>query len=127
MTAIRSSNPITVDVALGARSYDIVIGRGLVTSLGERIAALKPGAKTAILTDETVAGLHLATVEQALAAANIPSSRVVVAAGEGSKSFATFERVCDSIIEARMERRDLVVALGGGVIGDLAGFAAASV
>ncbi len=127
MTAARTGNPITVEVALGARSYDIVIGRGLVATLGERIAALKPGAKTAILTDATVAGLHLAAVEAALTAANIPSSRVVVAAGEGSKSFSTFERVCDEFLALRLERGDLVIALGGGVIGDLAGFTASCI
>jgi len=127
MTATRIGHPITVDVSLGARSYDIVIGRGLAATLGERIAALKPGAKTAILTDETVAGLHLAAVEQALAAAKIPSSHVVVAAGEGSKSFSTFERVCDDFLALRLERGDLLIALGGGVIGDLAGFVASCI
>jgi hypothetical protein len=70
-----------VRVALGDRAYDIVIGRGLVTSLGLRAAALKPGAKAAIVTDDVVAPLHLAAAEAALAAAGIATSRVVVAAG----------------------------------------------
>jgi len=121
------AEPIVVKVALGARAYDIVIGRGLLTGLGERIAALRPGAKCAILTDATVAKHHLAATEAALKAAAVPSSAIVVPEGEGSKSFATFESVCEQIIAARIERSDLVVALGGGVIGDLAGFAAASV
>ena len=128
MTApLGARQPITVPVALGSRAYDIVIGRGLIASLGQRIAALRPGARTAIVTDKTVAAHHLAAAEASLQAAGIASSRVVVPAGEGSKSFGTFESVCEEIIAARIERGDLVVALGGGVIGDLAGFAAACV
>jgi len=128
MTApLRAREPITVPVALGSRTYDIVIGRGLLGSLGARIAKLRPGARTTIVTDETVAAHHLAAAEAALAAANVASSRIVVPAGEATKSFAHFENVCESIIAARIERGDLVVALGGGVIGDLAGFAAACI
>jgi len=127
MTALlRQSEPIVVPVALGVRAYDIIIGRGLLASLGERIKTLRPGARVAIVTDETVAAHHLAATETALEAASIGSARIVVPAGEGSKSYAIFEKVCEAIIAARVERNDLVVALGGGVIGDLAGFAAAS-
>ena len=79
------------------------------------------------MTDETVAAHHLAAAEAALKAAGIDSACIVVPPGEGSKSYATFEKVCEAIIAAHIERNDLVVALGGGVIGDLAGFAAASV
>ena len=128
MTApLRPGDPVIVKVALGDRAYDIVIGRGLLPSLGQRIAALKPGAKAAIVADEAVAKLHLAATEAALAAADIPAVNVSVAQGEGSKSFKTFERVCEELIDARIERGDIVVALGGGVVGDLAGFAAAVV
>jgi 3-dehydroquinate synthase len=128
MTApLRQAEPIKVAVALGARTYDIVIGRGLLASLGERIKALRPGAKVAIVTDATVAKHHLPAAEKALKAAGIESSAIVVPQGEGSKNFATFETVCEAIVAARIERGDLVVALGGGVIGDLAGYAAASV
>lgn len=128
MTApLRSGDPITVNVALGARGYDIVIGRGLLASLGTRIAALRPGAKVAIVTDENVARRHLHAAEAALAGANIASSRIVVPEGEGSKSMAVFETVCEELIAHRIERGDLIVALGGGVIGDLAGFAASAV
>jgi 3-dehydroquinate synthase len=116
-----------VHVALGDRAYDIVIGRGVIASLGARAAALKPGAKAAIVTDDRVAPLHLGAAEASLAAVGIASSRVIVDAGEGAKSFAGFERVCEALIAARIERGDLVVALGGGVVGDLAGFAAAAV
>jgi 3-dehydroquinate synthase len=128
MTApLRSGEPIVVPVALGARAYDIVIGRGLIGSLGTRIKALRPGAKVAIVTDENVAQKHLVTAEAALKSAGVESSAIVVPPGEGSKSYATFEKVCEAIIAARIERNDLIVALGGGVIGDLAGYAAASV
>jgi 3-dehydroquinate synthase len=128
MTApLRHSEPTVVKVALERRAYDIVIGRGLVAGLGERIKALRPGAKCAIVTDTTVAQKHLGAAEAALQAAGIASTAITVADGEGSKSYTTFESVCESIVAARIERGDLIVALGGGVIGDLAGFAAASV
>jgi 3-dehydroquinate synthase len=128
MTApLRASEPIIVPVALDERAYDIVIGRGLLSSLGKRIAKLRAGARTVIVTDETVASHHLAGAEAALASAGISSSRIAVPAGEGSKSFARFETVCEDIVAAKIERGDLAIALGGGVIGDLAGFAAACV
>jgi len=126
MTApLRSGDPITVGVSLGDRSYEIVIGRGLIASLGRKIVALRPGAKAAIVTDATVARHHLAAVEAALAAERIAATSIAVPEGEGSKSFAWLETVCEALIAARIERGDLVVALGGGVVGDLAGFAAA--
>ncbi len=127
MTALPRTDPTIVNVALGVRAYDIVIGRGQIATLGARAAALKPGARAAVVTDDTVARLHLEAVEAALAAAGITASRIVVPAGEASKSFACFEEVCETLIAARIERGDLVVALGGGVVGDLAGFAAATV
>jgi 3-dehydroquinate synthase len=128
MTApIRASEPIIVKVALGERSYDIVIGRGLLPSLGARIATLRPGARAAIVTDETVARHHLDACRAALAAAGIEGPAITVPPGEASKSWPSFQRVCEALIEARIERGDVVVALGGGVIGDLAGFAAAIV
>jgi len=128
MTApLRTSDPIVVKVALGERSYDIAIGRGQLGKLGHRIAALRPGARAAIVTDETVARHHRAATEAALAVAGISASCVTVPPGESSKSFPMLERVCEALISARVERADLVVALGGGVIGDLAGLAAALV
>jgi 3-dehydroquinate synthase len=128
MTApLRAADPSVVNVALGERSYDIIIGRGRLGSLGEKIAALRPGAKAAIVSDEIVARHHLAATEAALAAAGIGTTAVTVPAGESSKSFAMLERVCEALIAARIERADVVVALGGGVIGDLAGLAAALV
>jgi len=127
MTAPVRSDPTIAEVKLGARSYDIVIGRGVIASLGARIAALRPSAKTFIVTDENVARHVLPAAEAALVQAGVKSDRVVVPPGERSKSFAVLEQVCEAIIAARIERGDLVVALGGGVIGDLAGFAAAVV
>ncbi|MGB6891403.1 MAG: 3-dehydroquinate synthase [Xanthobacteraceae bacterium] len=127
MTATVRSDPTLVEVSLGARSYEIVIGRGIIAALGTRIAALRPGAKVFIVTDDNVARYVLEGAEAALTAAGVAAHRVIVPAGEASKSFAVFEQVCEAIIAARMERGDLVVALGGGVIGDLAGFAAAVV
>jgi 3-dehydroquinate synthase len=124
---LRQPDPIVVEVALGARSYDIVIGRAILPSLGRRIAALRPGARAAIVTDANVAGLHLVAAQSALALAGIGATVTTVPAGESSKSFGVFEQVCEALIEARIERGDLVVALGGGVVGDLAGFAAATV
>src|SRR5260370_11480305 len=90
------------------------------------MAALRPGAKAAIITDATVARHHLAATETALALCGIGATVVTVPAGESSKSFAVFEHVCEALVEARIERGDLVVALGGGVVGDLAGLAAAT-
>jgi 3-dehydroquinate synthase len=128
MTApLKARDPIAVPVALDNRAYDIVIGRGVMASLGSAIKTLRPGARTVIVTDENVARQHLAAAEAALNAAGIGSARILVAPGEGSKNIATFERVCEEIIGARIERGDLVIALGGGVIGDLAGFAASCV
>jgi 3-dehydroquinate synthase len=127
VTAPLRSDPTVVNVALGERTYDIVIGRNQIATLGTRAAALKPGARAAIVTDDIVARLHLEAAEASLAAAGVTASRIVVPAGEASKSFACFEEVCEALIAARIERGDLVVALGGGVVGDLAGFAAATV
>jgi 3-dehydroquinate synthase len=127
MTAPLRPDTATVRVALGDRGYDIVIGRGLVASLGTRLSALRPGAKVTIVSDENVAPVALDPVETALAASAIPSSRVIVPPGEGAKSFRIFDQVCEQVIAARIERGDLIIALGGGVIGDLAGFVASVV
>src|SRR6267142_7171851 len=126
MTApLKHSDPITVDVALGERAYDIVIGRDVLRSLGARVAALRPGVRTAIVTDRNVAKHWLEKTEASLSDAGIASSRIIVDEGEGSKTYAGLEQVSEALIEAKIERNDLVIALGGGVVGDLAGFAAA--
>jgi 3-dehydroquinate synthase len=123
----RPGSHTTVRVELAGRSYDIVIGRGLLAELGTRIRALRRGASAVIVTDEQVARHHLAATVSALETAGLRSARVMVPPGESSKSYAMFEQVCDRLLDARLERNDLVVALGGGVVGDLAGFAAAVV
>ena len=114
-------------VALGGRSYDILIGDGLLQRAGELVAGIAPGAACAIITDENVARLHLPTVEQSLKGTGLATTTIIVPPGEASKSLSVFGRVCDDVLAARIERRDLIVALGGGVVGDLAGFVAASV
>lgn len=125
MTApLKTSDPITVNVGLGDRAYDIVIGRNVLPSLGARIAALRPGVRTAIVTDKTVARHWLKATEETLAAAGIPTSHIAVEEGEGSKSYVGLETVSEALVAAKIERNDLVIALGGGVVGDLAGFAA---
>jgi 3-dehydroquinate synthase len=126
MTApLKHSDPIIVDVALGDRAYDIVIGRDVLQSLGERVAALRPGARAAIVTDRNVADHWLEKTQASLAAAGIATSHFTVEEGEGSKSYAGLQQVSEALIAARIERNDLVIALGGGVVGDLAGFSAA--
>ena len=123
--AIAAAHRVTVD--LPGRAYEILIGPSLLREAGPAIARLAPGSACAIVTDETVASHHLAALEASLEAAGIRHRSVVVRPGEASKCYSVFEMVCDAIIAARLERNDVVVAFGGGVVGDLAGFAAASV
>jgi 3-dehydroquinate synthase len=118
---------VTVTVDLGPRSYDILIARGLLARVGEEIARRFAGARVAVVTDENVAKLHLPALEASLRKHSIDATTIVVAPGEESKSFATLNKVVDSILGSRIERKDLVVALGGGVVGDLAGFASSIV
>jgi 3-dehydroquinate synthase len=126
MTApLRLGDPIIVNVALGERAYDIVIGRDALHSLGARVAALRPGARTAIVTDRTVGKFWLEKTQASLSAAGVANSHIIVDEGEGSKTYTGLAQVSEALIAARIERNDLVVALGGGVVGDLAGFAAA--
>lgn len=117
----------TVRVELGSRSYDIRIGRGVIETAGAEIAAVLPGARLAVIADETVAGLHLDAFAGSLDAAGIRHTAITVPAGESSKCFREFERLCDEVLSARLERGDAVVALGGGVVGDLTGFVASAV
>jgi 3-dehydroquinate synthase len=116
-----------VPVALAGRGYEIIIGRDVLDDAGQRLNALCPGARVAIITDSNVAGFHLARLDAVLAAAGVKSTALVLKPGESTKCFGELERVCDFLIAARLDRGDVVIALGGGVIGDLAGFAAAIV
>jgi 3-dehydroquinate synthase len=127
MTAEPARPVVTVSVALGERAYDILIGRGVIDSAGAEIARRLPGVRAAVVTDQTVARLHLARLKESLSAAGIEAAEVVIPPGEESKSFDRLAFTADAILAARIERNDIVVALGGGVVGDLAGFAAAIV
>ncbi|MBX3597457.1 MAG: 3-dehydroquinate synthase [Rhizobiaceae bacterium] len=118
------SDAVTIEVGLGDRAYQIRIGSGLIRDAGSHISGLRPGARAAIVTDENVAAAHLETLTQSLAEKSISSAPIVLPAGEKTKSYAMLERVVEGLIGARLERNDLVIAFGGGVIGDLAGFAA---
>jgi len=115
----------TVRVDLAGRSYDIRIGPGLIAEAGAHIRPLLPRPFTVVVTDETVAGLHLQAFTAALAAEGIEAPAIILPPGEATKSMAQLTAVVERLLELKVERDDLIVALGGGVIGDLAGFAAA--
>ena len=115
----------TVRVALPGREYDIRIGPGLLAEAGAHVAPLLRRPRVAIVTEERVAGLHLAALEAGLEAAGIASEALVLPPGEGTKCWAELERCVEWLIAREVGRGDVVIAFGGGVIGDLAGFAAA--
>ncbi len=133
MSAGRSSmaTATTIPVALGSRSYDVLIGPGLLRHAAELIEARLgkgPGkTKCGIVTDANVAPRHLAPLEASLKAVGRHAGTEVLAAGEATKGFASLARLCERLLEMGLERGDLVIALGGGVIGDLAGLAASIV
>ena len=114
-----------VPVALGARSYDIHIGPDLLAESGALIAPMLRRKKVAIVTDQTVAGLHLASLKAGLAEAGIDSVDLALPPGEATKSWDHLQQVVEWLLAEKIERDDILVAFGGGVIGDLAGFAAA--
>ncbi|MDZ4760053.1 MAG: 3-dehydroquinate synthase [Alphaproteobacteria bacterium] len=113
-----------VRVELGERGYDIVIGQGLLARAGELIAPLATRRLVFVVADQTVARLHLPALQRGLAAAGLDACVVEIAPGEASKSMTQLEAVLDALMEAGAERNDLVLAFGGGVVGDLAGLAA---
>ncbi|MCA0906378.1 3-dehydroquinate synthase [Ruegeria marisrubri] len=115
----------TVHVDLDDRSYDVEIGPDLLTRAGGWISPLLARPKVAVLTDENVAGLHLEALRAGLNAAGVEMTALALPAGEATKSWPHLERAVEWLLAEKVERRDVVVALGGGVIGDLAGFAAA--
>ena len=114
-----------VPVDLGDRSYEVRIGPGLIDRAGAEIAPLLRRKRVAVVTDETVAGLHLARLTAALEGQGIAVSSLALPPGEGTKGWDQFARCVEWLLEQKVERRDVVVAFGGGVIGDLVGFAAA--
>ncbi len=114
----------SVEVSLAERSYDVLIGPGLLASAGKLIAARFGKVKCGIVTDENVARHHLQALEDSLAAAGLVSKSVILKPGEATKSFRELAPLCERLLEMGLERGDIVVPFGGGVIGDLAGFAA---
>jgi len=117
-------NETTIAVPLQGRPYGIIIGDNLIASAGKRLAATLPGARFAVVSDKNVAGLHLAPLKAGLEDQGLFLGSAVVAPGEVSKSFPVLEKLCETLLELGVERGDCVIAFGGGVVGDLAGFAA---
>jgi len=115
----------TVTVELGERAYDVRIGEGLIAGAGAAIRPLLTRPRVAVLTEERVADAHLDALRDGLAAAGIEMSALVLRPGEATKSWADLTRSVEWLLDRRVERRDIVIAFGGGVIGDLGGFAAA--
>jgi 3-dehydroquinate synthase len=115
-----------LSVDLGKRSYEILIGRGLIAEAGTRMLPLLKQKRVVAITDNNVASHHLESLERSVRAAGIAIDSIVLEPGEQTKSFAGLENLLTRLLELGIERRTTLVALGGGVIGDLTGFAAAS-
>ncbi len=115
----------TVRVELGPRTYEIMIGPRLIESAGEIMRPCLVGRRVAVITDNPTGGLYLERLEASLAAAGVDSVSLTLAQGEGTKSWEAVRLATDWLLSERIEREDTVVALGGGVIGDTAGFVAA--
>jgi len=120
-----SAQAQSVRVDLPGREYDVRIGPGVLAQAGPRIAEMTRRPHVTIVTDETVAGLHLATLQANLTESGLTSAALALPAGEATKCWAQLERTVEWLLSEKVERGDIVVAFGGGVIGDLAGFAAA--
>lgn len=119
-------SPRRLAVALQSSAYEVVIGDGLLRRAGALLAPRLPQKRVMVVTDETVAGLHLSALLDGLAETGVQAGQIVVPAGEASKNLESYFSVVDQLLAARVERRTTVIALGGGVVGDLAGFAAAT-
>ena len=115
----------SITVGLDGRAYEVVIGPGLIDQAGERLAPLSSNGRAAVVADATVAALHGERLMASLAAAGLKASPITIPPGEGSKSFAGLESLLHQLLALGLDRGDLIVAFGGGVVGDLAGFAAA--
>jgi shikimate kinase/3-dehydroquinate synthase len=118
--------PRRLSVVLPSTSYDVVIGDALLARAGALLAPVLPQKRAVVVTDATVAELHLPALQRGLDATGIAMQHIVVPVGEASKNLQSYLSVVDQLLEARVERRTTVIALGGGVVGDLAGFAAAT-
>ncbi|MGI9169627.1 MAG: 3-dehydroquinate synthase family protein, partial [Caulobacteraceae bacterium] len=117
------SASVTVEVA--GLAYEVAIGRGLIEDAGRRIAPFLRRPRLAMVMDETVAALHGGRLNEALEAAGIAVHALIIAPGEKAKSFDGLAELCDRLLRLELDRSDLIVAFGGGVVGDLTGFAAA--
>jgi len=117
----------TMRVELGERSYDIIVGADLIAQAARWIAPMLARPRVVIITDENVAPRYLEPLMASLQGTDIQCDTITVPAGEQSKSFAQFEKLCESVLELKVERSTTLIALGGGVIGDLVGYAAASI
>ena len=115
----------TVHVPLGARAYDVVIGPGLLAEAGALIAPLLPRPRVVVVTETRVAAAHLDTLRAGLVAEGIAMEALHLPPGEATKGWAHLQEVVEWLLAQKVERRDVDIALGGGVIGDLVGFAAA--
>lgn len=119
-----TSDDSTLRVDLGDRSYDILVGDGLLSSAGADILASAGNGRCWIVTDENVAPLYLDTVMASLERAGLEAQPIILPAGEGTKAFATLERIVNTVLDGAPERSSTLIALGGGVVGDITGFAA---
>jgi len=120
------SAPERIRVALDRRAYDILVGSDLLARAGEHVAPLANGRRVVVVTDDIVARLHLDPLERSLAAAGIDARKVVVPPGEKTKDFLHFAALAEEVLSLGIDRGSLLIALGGGVVGDLTGFAAAT-
>ncbi len=117
-------DPTIVRVDLGPRSYDIVIGENLLAQIGERLTPLVQRPRVFVLSDETVWALHGDALEAGLQASSLSASVMTVAAGEPTKNWDQLGRVVNWLLDAGADRDDVLLAFGGGVVGDLTGLAA---
>jgi len=126
--ALVSTPPRTIEVALSANPYPVVIGRGVLADLGSLVLerGVRPGTRVLVVTNPVVSGHYGQTVLAGLQQAGLEASELVIEAGEDQKTPATVGLIHDACLERRLERGSLIVALGGGVVGDMAGFAAAT-
>ncbi len=123
--AMTGASLTKVPVILGGRSYDIVIGSGLLNDPAPYLRDILTRPRLVVVTDETVAALYLQPLRQALDASGIETHALLLPPGEATKSFSQLESLCSQLLDLEVERRDTIMALGGGVIGDLVGFSAA--
>jgi 3-dehydroquinate synthase len=114
-----------IPVGLDTRAYEVRIGPGLIDAAGGHIAPLLKRRRTAVVVDETVERLHGARLKASLEAAGVATHIIAIAPGEGSKSFEGLAQLIDRLLALELDRGDVIIAFGGGVVGDLAGFAAA--